>query len=228
MKTQHSHRRLLAGLIPLFLFGLSACNSTSVQTTWTAPDVSKISLKKVMVVATFPDSATRRSAEDDFKAQVTATQCVTSYSLLTSVDELKDVKKVSAAMKAAGVDGIIVMRPISDKDRVNYIPGSPYPEGYRTFGGYYNQNYALSPLYYDPGFITVDHIVKIETNIYEAAGERLIWSAETKSVNPGDLKQLITDAVSAIRAELVKEKLIPVPTQNISRNPPESRPNRSG
>jgi hypothetical protein len=51
--------------------------------------------------------------------------------------------------------------------------------------------------------------VQIETNIYEAAGERLIWSAATTSTNPGNVQQLITDAAMAIRAELVKEKLIP-------------------
>jgi len=161
-----------------------------------------------MVVATFPDGVTRRAAEDALKAQVTRVECVTSYSLLGAESDLRDVAKVSAALKAAGVDGIVVMRPVSDKDQISYVPGTMFPRPYRTFGGYYNQAYALSPFVYEPGYFTSDRIVKIETNIYEAPGQRLIWSAATTSTNPGDLQQLIKDAASAIRAELVKEKLV--------------------
>jgi hypothetical protein len=103
------------------------------------------------------------------------------------------------------------MRPVSDKKEVTYIPGMIYPEPYRTFRGYYSQSYALSPFYYEPGRFTADRIVQIETNIFEAPGERLIWSAATTSTNPGNLQQLIKDAATAIRAELVKEKLITQP-----------------
>jgi hypothetical protein len=84
-----------------------------------------------------------------------------------------------------------------------------YPVPYRTFGGYYSRGYALRPYFYEPGEFTTDRVVQIETNIYEAAGERLLWSASTTSTNPGNVPQLIKDAAAAIRAELVKEKLIP-------------------
>ena len=179
--------------------------------TWTAPDVSKISFKKVMVVATFPDGATRRSAEDAMKAEITRTECITSYSLLGAESDLKDVSKVGEALKAAGVDGVIILRPVSDKNEITYIPGAMYPAPYRTFGGYYSQSYALSSFYYQPGQYTTDRIVQIETNIYEVNGDRLVWSAATTSTNPGDLQHLIKDAVAAIRAELVDQKLIAKP-----------------
>ncbi len=195
----------------LSLLAFSACDSTSVNTTWTAPDISKIHFNKIMVVATFPDGATRRAAEDTFKAQITRAECVTSYSLLGANNDLKDVTKVSAALKAAGVDGVVVMRPVSDKKEITYIPGAGYPESYRTFRGYYSSGYALSPFFYEPGWFTTDRIVQIETNIYEAAGERLIWSASTTSTNPGNVQELIKEATAVIRAELVKEKLITVP-----------------
>jgi hypothetical protein len=208
LKTNSIPRLAAAALCACSLLLFAACNSTSVVDTWTAPDVSKISFNKIMVVATFPDGVTRRAAEDALKAQITHAECITSYSLLGAESDLRDVAKVSAALKASGVDGIVVMRPVSDKDKISYVPGMIYPGPYRTFGGYYNQSYALSPFVYEPGYFTTDRIVKIETNIYEAPGQRLIWSAATTSTNPGDLQQLIKDAASAIRAELVKEKLV--------------------
>lgn len=208
LKTNSTSHLAAATLCAFSLLLFAGCNSTSVVDTWTAPDVSKISFRKIMVVATFPDGVTRRAAEDALKAQVTRAECITSYSLLGAESDLQDVAKVSAALKAAGVDGIVVMRPVSDKDKISYVPGMMYPGPYRTFGGYYNSAYALRPFVYEPGYFTSDRIVKIETNIYEAPGERLIWSAATTSTNPGDLQQLIKDAASAIRAELVRQKLI--------------------
>jgi hypothetical protein len=208
LKTNSISRFATAALCAGSLLLFAGCNSTSVVDTWTAPDVSKISFRKIMVVATFPDGVRRRAAEDALKAQITRVECITSYSVLAAESDLKDVAKVSAAAKASGVDGIVVMRPLSDKDKVSYVPGMMSPGPYRTFGGYYNQFYALSPFIYEPGYFTTDRIVKIETNIYEAPGQRLIWSATTTSTNPGDLQQLIKDAASAIRAELVRQKLI--------------------
>ena len=209
MKTKPTLHFLAAALFAASLLLFAGCNSTSIDQTWTAPDVSKIKFTKIMVLATIPDGATRRLAEDALKAQITGVQCITSYSLLGANEDLKDVAKVSATLKAAGVDGIVVMRPISDKKEISYIPGTEYPGPYRTFNGYYNPAYALGPFFYGPGVFTTDRIVRIETNIYEAAGERLLWSGSTTSTDPIDLQQLIIDSVTAIRAELVKEKLIP-------------------
>ena len=214
MQTKPALLVVAAALGAFSLLAFTACNSTSVDDTWTAPDVSKIHFNKIMVMATFPDGATRRAAEDAFKAQITRAECITSYSLLGADTDLKDVTKVTAALKAAGVDGMVVMRPVSDKKEITYVPGSIYPMPYRTFRGYYNQSYALRPFFYEPGQFVTDRIVQIETNIYEAAGERLIWSASTTTTNPGNVPALIKDAAAAIRAELVKEKLIPAPSSS--------------
>ena len=210
LKTKSITRFAAAALAAVLFFGFTACNSTSVDDTWTAPDISKISFRKIMVVATFPDGATRRRAEDALKAQVTRAECITSYSLLGVESDLKDLTKVTDVLKAAGVDGVVIMRPVSDNKEIVYIPGTGYyPRPYRTFRGYYSRDYALGSFYYEPGRYATDRVVQIETNIYEVAGERLIWSGATTSTNPGNLQNLIKDAAAAIREKLVDEKLLP-------------------
>ena len=209
MTTKQIIRFAAAALATGSFLGFAACNSTSVDQTWTAPDLSKISFRKIMVVATFPDGVTRRAAEDALKAQVTRTECITSYSLLGAESDLQDLTKVAGVLKAAAVDGVVVMRPISDKNEITAIPGSGYPVPYRTFSGYYSRNYALGSFYYAPGSYAIDRVVQIETNIYEVAGERLIWSGATTSTNPGNLPHLIKDAAAAIREKLMDEKLLP-------------------
>jgi hypothetical protein len=211
MKNQTLLRIATAALAALTVSSFTGCNSTTVKDTWTAPDLSTIRFTKIMVVVTSPDGATRRAAEDAVKAQITKAECVTSYSLIGSETDLKDHAKVSAALKSAGVDGVIVIRPVSDKNEISYTPGTPYPAPYLTFRGYYARPYGLSSFYYEPAQTTVDRIVQLETNIYEVAGDRLIWSGTTTSTNPGNLKQLAADAANAIRDELVKRKLIAQP-----------------
>jgi len=209
LKTNSAIRFAAAVLAAALFIGLTACNSTSVDDTWTAPDVSTINFRKIMVVATFPDGATRRIAEDALKAQVTRAECITSYSLLGSESDLKDLSKVTGALKAAGIDGVVILRPVSDRKELAYIPGNAFPRPYRTFRGYYSRDHALGSFYYEPGRYASERVVQIETNIYEVAGERLVWSGATTSTNPGDVRNLIKDAAAAIREKLVEQKLLP-------------------
>lgn len=191
------------------LIGLAACHSTSVGDTWVAPDVSKLSFKKIVVIAATPDGATRRLAEDTLKARITGVECVPSYSLLGTEADLIDITKIVAALKSVGADGVVVMRPVSDKDKITVVPGRIYPVEYRTFRGYYRRSYALHAYYQEPDEIRTERVVQIETNIYEVAGERLIWSGTSTTTNPGNLQQLVADTADAVRAELVKQKLVP-------------------
>lgn len=195
--------------IALGLLLLAGCNTTSVENAWVAPDVSQIRFNKIMVVATSPDGALRRTAEEAMKAQVQRVECVTSYSLLGAESDLKDIAKVAATLKTAGVDGVVVVRPVCDRNEITYVPGQPMPLPYRTFRGYYARSYGLNAFFYEPGYFDTTRVVKLETNIYEVAGERLIWSGVTTSTNPGNTNQLVQDTAKAIRAELIKQKLMP-------------------
>ncbi len=56
--------------------------------------------------------------------------------------------------------------------------------------------------------VSTDHILSVETNIYEVASEKLVWSGMTASTNPGNVRQMAADVVSLIRQEMLKQKLI--------------------
>jgi len=187
---------------------LAACSSTTIDRTWTAPDLTKIKFNKVLVIATLPEGAARRRAEDAMKAQISSTQAVTSYSVLGAESDVRDSNKVINAIKAQGIDGVIVMRGMSDRTDVSSLPSTP-PMGYRSFGSYYSAGYALGGYYGET--ITSDRIITVETNIYEMPGGKLIWSGMTSSSSPGNIPQLVEDAAKAIRSEMARKNLIPTP-----------------
>jgi hypothetical protein len=203
-----------AGLAALTLLAFTACssNTASVTDTWTAPDVSSLSFKKITVIATTSDGATRRISEDAFAATLPGVQCIPSYALIANSADMKDPDKVTAAVKAAGIDGIVVMRLLSDKNEINVTTGMdyPYPVGYRSFGRYYGGYAAMG---FNSTTVSTDRVIEIEWAIHEAAGGKLVWSGVTRSNSPGNVKVLVDDAVKAIRAQLVKQHLVPNPVQ---------------
>jgi hypothetical protein len=196
----------LAAGSALFLAG---CGSTKVDRTWVAPDLTKLQFKKIMVIATIPAGASRREAEDAMKANILKIEAVQSYKVLAAEADIKNPAKVISAIKAQGFDGVVVMRGISDRDEMSLNPSAPPPPAYRTFASYFSAAYALGGYYGQT--ITANRILTVETNIYEMAGGKLIWSGTTATTTPGNIKQLVDDAAKAIRSEMVRKGLIPEP-----------------
>jgi hypothetical protein len=197
---------ILAAVSALFLAG---CGSTRVDRTWVAPDLTNLQFRKIMVIATIPAGASRREAEDAMKANILRIESVQSYKVLAAETDIKDPAKVINAIKAQGFDGVVVMRGISDRDEMSINPSAPPPPAYRTFASYFSAAYALGGYYGQT--ITANRILTVETNIYEMAGGKLIWSGTTATTTPGNIKQLVDDAAKAIRSEMVRKGLIPEP-----------------
>ncbi len=210
MKNTLALRLSAAALAAVALLCLSSCSTAQVKDVWTAPDVSKISFKKVLVIAATKDGATRRGFEDAAVAAMPGVMAVPSYAFLKGEADIADAAKISSELKTAGFDGVVVMRMIGDRSEVNVYQDMSYPVGYRSFGGYYGR-YAM--MGYNSTTVTTDRIISVETTIYEFPGEKLIWSGVTESTSPGNIKVLVTDAIATIRQQLIKQKLIPEPAK---------------
>lgn len=154
-------RRLLPAAAAVGLF-LAACTSTKLTTSWKAPEAGSIHFTKILVMAVAPVDSLRHPAEDAMRAQIKTVPVVTSYELLPKAEDGSDPVKLAAAIKAAGVDGIIVMRMVSSDSEVGYTTGGMMPSYYTSFNSYYSYNFggyhnyynnryaAQAAFYYDP------------------------------------------------------------------------------
>jgi hypothetical protein len=207
--TMKPSRLFITAGLTAALLGAVACNSTTLQSSWKAPEAGSIHFTKVLVIATAPVGSLRRLAEDTMKAQITGVPAVASYEFLPTLDDLKDRAKVAQAITSSGVDGIVVMRIVSDQNVDTYNPGGPIPAYYGSFWGYYARPYAMQPMYWEPGSVTTDRVVGIETNIYNAKDASLIWSGVTKTTNPDQMEKFIPEVAAVVRAKLRRQQLIP-------------------
>ena len=192
---------LLAGV----LSGPLGCATTRIETQWKDPAVTAqdLGFRKVIALAQVDDETTRRAAEDELvrvlaagpKAQARGMEVQPAYASISSA-ELGDVAALRAKVEAAGFDGAVVLRLVSDQERVTYVPGR-----YEAMWG--------TAVRYDPGYTTVDRIVRVETSLYSITQGRRLWSGVSRTLNPRDLRDLVEEVVRAAGVELEAQGLAP-------------------
>jgi hypothetical protein len=57
---------------------------------------------------------------------------------------------------------------------------------YGSYYGYYNYYY---PIVYSPSYYSVDKTFYFETNAYDLASDKLIWSVQSEAKNPSGLEE---------------------------------------
>ena len=182
---------------------LMSCATTTIVNSWKAPDAQPITFKKVLVAVVGADQTVRRVGEDRLVARL-ALRGVDGYPSYKFVpgNEEKDVEKVKARVKEAGIDGAIVMRIVSARTEVNYVSGT-YPSPYYSFYGYWGYGWG------SPGYVATDQVVRIESNVYSVAQDKLIWAGASETYNPTEAGQLVDEVATAAAAQMRKEGLIP-------------------
>ena len=177
----------------------AGCASTKMVKNWVYPERGPIEFETVMVLVLSQDSLVRRNGEDELVKLIQRADVVPSYNVLHE-QQLQSEDDVKKAVADSGVDGIIVMRPVYDRDEVSYVPGS-YPAPYYSFWGYYGWAY---PMAYSPGYIKNDRLVGVETNIYDASDGKLVWSGVSQTTNPKDVSKLVRETAKAVRSSMRK------------------------
>ena len=187
----------------VFLLVTCACASTKMTKAWVYPERGPLQFESVMALVLVQDSLIRRNGEDVLVEEIRQADAVASYTLLPESD-LADEDKVRAAVVKFGVEAIIVMRPMYDEQETRYVPGS-YPTYYNSFYGYYGWAY---PVVYSPGYFKQDRLVGIETNIYDTADGKLVWSGMSETTNPKNTRKTIADTAKAVRSAMKKHGFI--------------------
>jgi hypothetical protein len=175
-----------------------SCGSTTVLSTWKDPAVTQLSLHKVLVISPNHNPSTRRTAEDTLVSKMPRVQAVASYTILPDAD-LGNNEEIRTRAKAAGFDGIVVMRLVSVEKQATWVPGA-YVGPYYAYGAW--------PAY-DPGYVQVNTYVRIETNVYTLSDDKMVWASASQTVDPSSVHSLVSSTADAVAKEMKKEGLIP-------------------
>src|SRR5437867_10123731 len=184
-----------------------ACSTTSFESTWRAPDARPIHLtgKKVVGLFMSKSPAKRRVAEDAMAREITArgAQGVPAYTVLSD-DEIKDQEVVQRKLDSLGFSGVVVMRVVGHETQYSYQLDTVWsrPHYGHFWGGYWRWGWSTV---YDPGYLIVDKVVKVETLVYSLEQNKLIWAGVSRTVDPTQIDSFIAELAKAVSDQMRKD-----------------------
>ncbi|SMD03258.1 DUF4136 domain-containing protein [Pedobacter nyackensis] len=126
--------------------------------------------------------------------------------------KLPTESQLSAQIKNSGANYVLTISLINKNSDTRYVPGTnsyaPYPH-YRWYGGFYSYYNYWYPMFYEPGYYVTDKTYFMETNLYDLQGNKLIWSAQSETVNPGSIDNFVRTYPKVLVDQLIKDGLFP-------------------
>ena len=204
MKTKISLLFVLASL--LFIF--NSCSTTSLTGSWIDPEVTNIQGKSIAIFCLTPRLDIRDRVETEMSSalQAKGVNAMRSMDFITPGKMEKEV--IELILKKNNITGIIIVSLLDSQKETTYVPGSSsyYPVYYgRPYYGYYGTMYAHV---YDPGYYSTTTSYFIECNAYRLEDERLVYSSQSKTVDPSSLNKFAYDYARMIVADLTKKGVL--------------------
>lgn len=202
--------------IVLSIVILSSCASTSTVITgsWEKPDVEK-KYDNLIVEAFTPQVEVKEALQLQMTTELIENGIYAAINEKplppAPVEDDKDRQDIMNGIKENGADGILTIAIIDKAAESRYTPGpgryAPYPRYpyYGSFWGYYDYWY---PHFHRPGYYSLENVYYIETNIFDAESEELIWSAQSKTYESTNLETFSEDYAKEVVEEMIEDGII--------------------
>ena len=116
-------------------------------------------------------------------------------------------KNIRAVIKDIRFDGVLITHLVGVDEKKVYQPATYRPAPYHnSIYGYYNH---VGAYVYEPGYYRHQTYVKLETNLYDAGSEALVWSMQSETINPGSVQKLIDAQIKIVVKRLKVQRLLP-------------------
>ena len=192
----------------------SCAASTQLTSSWVDPAAAGHQFKKIVVVGVTNKAPARREYEDSWSRELASRgiEAMPSYNF-GGADAKLDKDAAMAKLGEIGADAVLVTRLV-DKETVNtYYPPSystvaaPSPY-YGGWYGYYSMGYSYMT---SPGYVEENKVYRLETNLYDIHGDKLIWSGLTETtLMSGDAPESeILPLIATLSLDMEHKKVLP-------------------
>ena len=126
-----------------------------------------------------------------------------SQKLIPSKDDI--LKKV----RESNSDAIFTVALVSKEDMSRYVQGevntSPSYGWYGSFGGYYG---TIAGPIYTPGYYATDKAYYLQSNLFDANTEKLLWSVRTEAYNPSSIEKFSKEYTETMIKQLQRDGIL--------------------
>jgi hypothetical protein len=211
--------RKLASLISLLAVSvlLTACQSTSIQSAWFDPNFKGGPMKKIDVVAAGTNLSNRRVFEDIFaqKLRDAGVDGVAGWTVIS--DEARAAQApFTEAVTRTGAQGLLVVRLLGVDTRTQVtttmVPTTGPMWGGPGWGPGWGGGWGGGGMF-GPAMVPVSEVSQydlaiVETTLYEVATGRVVWSANTQTLNPSSVQREAPGFADVIIGQLKARGLI--------------------
>jgi hypothetical protein len=194
---------------------IASCGpSHKVTSSWVSPE-ARTSPKKystIFIAVLTQNQSAKNIIEDDMaKAAIAKGYKVFKSSEIFAPNFTKDQADkavILAKVKQLGCDAIITSALVDKQSETRYVPGTvtyaPYA-GYGGwgFGGYYG--YMYPAMYGSPGYYTTDKTYFIETNMFDVATEKMVYSVQSEAYNPSTITAFSRGYCEVVTKQFTKD-----------------------
>jgi hypothetical protein len=191
-------------IISLSLLLLTGCyTNTHIVNSWRDPAVTvhADSLNKFVVAALLKNPSIRRQVEDEMAALMPG-KAVPSYKEFGSLPLKDGDTSYNQKLKDEGYDGMVIMGLVAIDQRTSFVPGNATALYYSSLRGNWSMSWRG---FYDPGYYTTEKVYHIEVNVFSLRSDKLIWSANTSTVDLSDKSDLYSNVGKAVSQRMKKE-----------------------
>jgi hypothetical protein len=204
MKDMSMQLRIL-GL--LFLAAaLAACTTAKPTLEWRDQSYSGGAFDNILIVGISNQVTTRRTFENTFVDRLAEDKInATASFALMPAETRPSAESIKAIISDIKFDAVLVTHMVGVKETETYHPGIYLMDTNRGFYDYYDY---VGGYVYEPGYYTKNKLVKLETNLYDAKTEQIVWSMQSDTINPNSDKDLIDAKIKTVTKRLKEQKLI--------------------
>lgn len=203
------------GYFTIITFLVSCMSATTITGAWKNTKQPLKNYSNIFIASLSSNNVARSTVETDMAAAFEK-ENIKSYKGMDEFppgiqkDSLSKEEILNKA-KNKNTDAIMTISLIRKEAESRYVQGNypyePFPRYgyYSDFSGYYS---FWSPYMRNSGYYVQDKTYYLETNLYDAFSEQLIWSAQSKTYNPGSLQDFSKGFSKLIVAKLKTDGIL--------------------
>jgi hypothetical protein len=216
MKTNTRHFLLVITVLVSGHLLIGCRPSSQITGSWKSPDATGNAYRKVLVAALTNNAADRQTVETELvdhllKKGVRATRSIDVFPPSFTQGKLPPRGEIIDKIRQTGHDAVLTASLLDSGTETHYVPNSiAYaPMGahiyYNNFYGYYSHHYSAV---YSPGYYVATHTYFLETNFYDVATEKLLWSAQSETYDPSSIGRFSKNFAKLTMGRLSKDGIL--------------------
>lgn len=196
-------KKVLIPFVLCLVLILPGCKSTQLVSVWRDANANQ-KYSNLAVIAMIKENSARTIIEEQIVEVFESNGIrMSKGNIIVNEDTNVDPKVVEQALRDKGIDAVLILKPIGvDRDVMVDAPVGYYMP-YPGWGTYFYGSY--------PATVYTNTTFKIESDLYDVASNKMVWSAQTSTLNPGDVQTIGQGVGNAVVSSLQESDFIVLP-----------------